>query len=80
MTGGNTLVPNFDARLRSSLQPSLPVGQALNIVRSYDVQNDAWRGLAKWSTTAEGQQARITRADYDEQGKDWYAGHAWGNW
>ncbi|POY73163.1 hypothetical protein BMF94_3793 [Rhodotorula taiwanensis] len=80
VTGGNTLVPNFDARLRSSLQPSLPVGQALNIVRSYDVQNDAWRGLAKWSTTAEGQQARITRADYDERGKDWYAGHAWGNW
>lgn len=80
VTGGNTLVPNFDARLRTSLQPSLPVGHPLNIVRPYDPHFDAWRGLTKWSGSEEGQSARITKADYDERGKDWYAGHAWGNW
>ncbi|BGP57001.1 hypothetical protein JCM8202_004564 [Rhodotorula sphaerocarpa] len=80
VTGGNTLVPNFDARLRTSLQPSLPVGHPLNIVRPYDPHADAWRGVAKWSTSDVGVQARITRADYEEHGKDRYVGHAWGNW
>jgi hypothetical protein len=36
--------------------------------------------LNKWSGSEEGQSARITKADYEERGKDWYAGHAWGNW
>ncbi|BGP34011.1 Actin-related protein 5 [Rhodotorula toruloides] len=79
VTGGNTLVPNFDARLRLSLQPSLPVGHPLNIVRPYDVHLDAWRGLSKWSASSSGRKAFVTRAEYDEKGADWFKGHGWGN-
>ncbi|GJN92559.1 hypothetical protein Rhopal_005589-T1 [Rhodotorula paludigena] len=79
VTGGNTLVPNFDARLRSSLTPSLPVGHPLNIVRPYDPAFDAWRGMGKWAMSDAGRKSFITRAEYDEKGADWYVGHAWGN-
>ncbi|BGP26386.1 actin-related protein 5 [Rhodotorula toruloides] len=79
VTGGNTLVPNLDARLRLSLQPSLPVGHPLNIVRPYDIHLDAWRGLSKWSASELGRKAFVTRAEYDEKGADWFKGHGWGN-
>ncbi|BGP01976.1 Actin-related protein 5 [Rhodotorula toruloides] len=79
VTGGNTLVPNFDARLRLSLQPSLPVGHPLNIVRPYDVHLDAWRGLSKWSASSLGRKAFVSRAEYDEKGANWFKGHGWGN-
>lgn len=72
-------MPNFDARLRLSLQPSLPVGHPLNIVRPYDIHLDAWRGLSKWSASNLGRKAFVTRAEYDEKGADWFKGHEWGN-
>lgn len=72
-------MPNFDARLRSSLTPSLPVGHPLNIVRPYDPAFDAWRGMGKWAMSDAGRKSFITRAEYDEKGADWYVGHAWGN-
>lgn len=75
MAGGNSLTPNFDYRLQSSLRSVLPVGTPLSIRRAADVQLDAWRGLARWSSTAEGQTAPITRAQYDEFGADYLRDH-----
>ncbi|GAA6012257.1 hypothetical protein JCM10207_002780 [Rhodosporidiobolus poonsookiae] len=81
ITGQHTLVPGFDARLRDQLTPNLPVGHPLNIVRSFeaDASLDAWRGLAKWSTSSEGRKAFVTRAEYDEHGAEWFKEHGWGN-
>ncbi|GAA5980993.1 hypothetical protein JCM11641_001422 [Rhodosporidiobolus odoratus] len=81
VTGSHTLLPNFDARLISSLTPSLPVGHPLNTVRSYesDPSHDAWRGLSKWSASSEGRKAFVTKAEYDEYGSEWFKEHGWGN-
>jgi actin-related protein 5 len=76
--GGNTLIPNFDVRLRNSLRPILPVSSALNIVRPAD-QFDAWRGMAKWSRTDTMGRALITRAEYEEFGADYLKVHGLGN-
>lgn len=81
MTGGHTLVPNFDARLRSAVQPSLPMGSPLNIVRSGepDPSADAWRGMARWSQRADSQRGFVTSAQWDEYGVDYLGVHGLGN-
>ncbi|GAA6016342.1 hypothetical protein JCM11491_006824 [Sporobolomyces phaffii] len=82
VTGGNTLLPNFDARLRSSLTPILPVGHPLNITRTYDSAHpswSAWRGMSKWSRSDEGRRAFVTKQEYDENGAEWFKEHGWGN-
>ncbi|KAK4704497.1 actin-related protein 5, partial [Phenoliferia sp. Uapishka_3] len=79
VTGGNTLIPNFDIRLRNSLQPILFVGSPLEIVRPVDVHNDAWRGMAKWSGSEECRRTRVTKAEYWEYGGDWLRAHGLGN-
>ncbi|GAA5897144.1 uncharacterized protein JCM6883_006594 [Sporobolomyces salmoneus] len=82
VTGGNTLLPNFDSRLRSSLTPVLPVGHPLNITRTYDSQYpawSAWRGMSKWSNSDRGRRAFVTRQEYEENGAEWFKEHGWGN-
>ncbi|GAA5833951.1 hypothetical protein JCM3766R1_002480 [Sporobolomyces carnicolor] len=82
VTGGNTLLPNFDARLRSSLTPVLPVGHPLSITRTYESEHpswSAWRGMTKWSRSPEATRAFVTRQEYEEHGADWFKEHAWGN-
>lgn len=79
VTGGNTLIPNFDARLRNVIRPILPPATLFEIVRPADVHLDAWRGMAKWSRSAEGGKAMITRAEYDEYGVEYFKDHSLGN-
>ncbi|KAI5479257.1 actin-related protein 5 [Pseudohyphozyma bogoriensis] len=79
VTGGNTLVPNFDVRLRNTIRPILPVSSPLNIVRPYDIHLDSWRGMAKWSSTDDCGRALVTKAEYDEYGGEWLKAHGLGN-
>lgn len=79
VTGGNTLIPNFDVRLHNALRPNLPVSTPVTIVRGYDNNLDAWCGMAKWSRTPEMQKTNITRAEYQEFGADYYKAHGLGN-
>jgi actin-related protein 5 len=82
VTGGNSLLPNFDERLKQSLTPILPVGQPLNITRNYDLVNpgwSAWRGMSKWSNTTQGRKAFVTKQEYEENGAEWFKEHGWGN-
>ena len=79
VTGGNTLIPNFDVRLRNSLRPILAVESPLNIVRPVDIHNDAWRGMAKWSRGPDFSTSLVTKADYYEYGGEWLRVHGLGN-
>ncbi|KAK4057110.1 Nuclear actin-protein involved in chromatin remodeling [Microbotryomycetes sp. JL221] len=80
VTGGNTLVPGFDERLRASMQPFLPVGSPLEIVRSADGFNAAWRGQALWSQNRERLQAgSVLRREYEEIGVECFRTHGLGN-
>ncbi|GAA5952105.1 hypothetical protein JCM3765_005194 [Sporobolomyces pararoseus] len=82
VTGGNTLLPNFDSRLRSSLTPILPVNHPLNITRTWDSVNpswSAWRGMSKWSQSEQGRKSFVTKMEYEENGAEWFKEHGWGN-
>lgn len=79
VTGGNTLIPNFDLRLHNTLRPILPVSSPLNIVRPFDPANDAWRGMAKWARSGEMAKASVTRAEYEEYGAEYLKVHGMGN-
>lgn len=81
VTGSHTLAPGFDARLRNAVRPSLPVSSPLEIVRSAepDASFAAWRGMAKWSRSAEAARGLVTRAEYDEFGAEYLKAHGLGN-
>lgn len=79
VSGGNTLIPNFDLRLHNTLRPILPVSSPLNIVRPFDLSNDAWRGMAKWARSGEMTRASVTRAEYEEYGAEYFKVHGMGN-
>lgn len=46
LTGGNTLVPNFDTRIKTEFRMLNPPEMPINIVRSQDAMLDAWKGGA----------------------------------
>ncbi len=46
LAGGNTLVKNFDERIKRELTMNYPVGTKINVVRALDAELDAWRGAA----------------------------------
>lgn len=75
VTGANTLIPNFDARLHNALRPILPVSSPFNIFRPHDLHHDPWRGMVKWSNTDDFKRALVTRAEYDEYGSEWLKEH-----
>ncbi|KAM0754182.1 putative chromatin remodeling complex subunit Arp5 [Meredithblackwellia eburnea MCA 4105] len=79
VTGGNTLIPFFDNRLRSTMRPILPVDAPLNIVRAASDLNDAWRGMALWSRSDECRRSLVTQAEYWEYGGDYIKAHGLGN-
>lgn len=79
VTGGNTLIPNFDLRLRNSLRPVLPIDSPLNIVRPAHDYLDAWRGMAKWSRSEDCGRALVTQAEYYEYGGKYLKAHGLGN-
>ncbi|GAA5940758.1 uncharacterized protein JCM15063_006353 [Sporobolomyces koalae] len=82
VTGGNTLLPNFDQRLRHSLTPILPVHHPLNITRTYESTRpgwSSWRGMKKWSGSESAKDKFVTRQEYEEHGPEWFKEHGWGN-
>lgn len=79
MTGGNSLIPNFDARLHASVRPFLSVSSPLNVVRPKNLPFDAWTGMAKWSRTVECKQVLVTRGEYEQFGAEWIKKHSLGN-
>lgn len=44
LSGGNTLLPNFDLRIKRELTMLNPVGTQINIVRAADAMLDSWKG------------------------------------
>ncbi|KAL2120578.1 hypothetical protein VTJ04DRAFT_4605 [Mycothermus thermophilus] len=79
LTGGNTLFPNFDERIRIGLTPLLPAGAPLVIRRAQDAILDAWKGAAAWANTEEAKRARVTREEWLEKGGDYIKEHDLGN-
>ncbi|KAG5928052.1 hypothetical protein E4U42_001327 [Claviceps africana] len=79
LTGGNTLFPNFDQRVRDGLRGLFPADAPLRVRRAQDALLDAWKGAASWAGSPAWQAARITRADYQEKGPEYIKEHDMGN-
>lgn len=75
LTGGYSQVASFDERLRRDLTSALPVGAPLRINRAKDPRLDAWRGLAKFTSSEQFKQTVVTQADYLENGGEYIKEH-----
>jgi len=79
LTGGNTLFKGFEERLRMELRAFLPAGAPFKVRQANDSVLDAWKGAAKWASSANSRQAFVTRADFLEKGGDYLKEHDLGN-
>ena len=79
--GGNTLVPGFEARIRSELEMAINEGMRLNIVNTYqpDKMVQPWLGAARlvntWQQAGTMEQFTISRAAYQEMGSEYLQEH-----
>ncbi|RDL31448.1 Uncharacterized protein BP5553_09657 [Venustampulla echinocandica] len=80
LTGGYSMLPNFDERIREGLRAQLPAGAEIAVRRAKDPVLDAWRGAAKWVGGGSGwKSARVTREEYLEKGAEYFKEHNLGN-
>lgn len=79
LTGGNTLFPGFEDRLRTDLIAFLPTGTELRVRKAKDPLLDAWKGAAKWARGDAVKRAYVTRQEYEEKGSDYLKEHDLGN-
>ena len=79
LTGGNTLVPNFDTRIKQEFRMLNPPEIPINVVRSQDAMLDAWRGGALLARTCFSgsrlQDFSISKAQYEECGHHYLKEH-----
>eukprot|EP00160_Parvularia_atlantis_P005201 Unigene14440_Nuclearia_a/m.43538 Unigene14440_Nuclearia_a/g.43538 ORF Unigene14440_Nuclearia_a/g.43538 Unigene14440_Nuclearia_a/m.43538 type:complete len:742 (+) Unigene14440_Nuclearia_a:21-2246(+) len=80
LTGGVTLTPGFEQRVRSELVSMRPFGSEIRVHRGADPLRDAWRGARLLASQANTLKASsITRAQYLELGHDYLVEHALSN-
>ncbi|AOA61880.1 Actin-related protein 5 [Komagataella phaffii CBS 7435] len=78
ISGGLSYFENFEERLRREFQSFLPVERNVVIRRVSDPFNDAWKGMAKWSSSQGAQTSYLTRGEYLEMGVDYIKENAMG--
>lgn len=79
LTGGYSRVLQFDERIKREMTSVLPVGSPVNIVKAYDPQLDAWRGMAKYTKSERYKATVVTLADYVENGGEYIKEHELSN-
>ncbi|ODQ66459.1 actin-like ATPase domain-containing protein [Nadsonia fulvescens var. elongata DSM 6958] len=75
LTGGQTLFPQFDQRVRSEFTSILPTGAEFNVTRANDPLLDAWKGMAKWANAEESKDSFLTKSEWHEMGPDYIKEH-----
>lgn len=68
LSGGNTLFPNFTARLSQELRALMPQEYTLGITSTSAPLLAVWQGASHYATTEAYQQRVVTRAEYLEHG------------
>lgn len=79
LTGGGSLIPNFENRIRAELTSILPVGAPLHVYTAKNPLLDTWRGMQKWSRSKEADNSYVTRMEYEELGPEYIKEHGLGN-
>lgn len=80
VTGGNTLYPNFDQRLKAELTALRPIESDIKIVRASNSLLDAWKGARLLAARSDFNSSFcFTRDDYLEKGTEYFKDHPFGN-
>ncbi|KAF7192283.1 Actin-like protein arp5 [Pseudocercospora fuligena] len=79
LTGGYTLFKGYEERLQNELRAVLPADVQLGVRRAKDPILDAWKGAAKWASSAESRSSFVSREEWQEKGGDYIREHNLGN-
>ncbi|KAH8929832.1 actin-like ATPase domain-containing protein [Atractiella rhizophila] len=81
VTGGNTLLRQFDDRLKSSITSLLPFNTPFSYVKAQDPIIDAWNGMKAWVNRedAEFKNSLLTRQEWEEMGGEYVKENRFGN-
>lgn len=79
LTGGMSLLPNYQARVVLELTSILPVGTPLSVRRAANPITDPWRGMQLWAQTPQFRNSLVTRQEYLEFGPEYIKEHDLGN-
>ncbi|KAK9477679.1 hypothetical protein V1514DRAFT_308648 [Lipomyces japonicus] len=79
LTGGFSLVPEFDVRMRRELQAVLPVDTEFKVRKAADCILDTWKGMRKWALRDDFESKMVTRKEYEEFGPEYIKEHELGN-
>ncbi|EME88612.1 uncharacterized protein MYCFIDRAFT_149227 [Pseudocercospora fijiensis CIRAD86] len=79
LTGGYTLFKGYEERLQNELRAVLPADVQLGVRRAKDPILDAWKGAAKWASSAESRNSFVSREEWQEKGGDYIREHNLGN-
>lgn len=79
LTGSPARIPNLAERLEESLRPFMPPDLPIEIQSASEPSLDSWKGMARFSRSAEFGATSVTRAEYEEFGgervKRWWGGN-----
>ena len=75
LTGGTTLIPNFEERLTVDLRCMRPAGSAFSVLGADDKLLDGWRGASVWGQEEANREFFVSRADYQERGGEFLKEH-----
>ncbi|KXT10889.1 hypothetical protein AC579_9864 [Pseudocercospora musae] len=79
LTGGYTLFKGYEERLQNELRAVLPADVQLGVRRAKDPILDAWKGAAKWASSAESRRSFVSREEWQEKGGEYIREHNLGN-
>uniref|UniRef100_A0A6T9PHI6 Actin-related protein 6 n=1 Tax=Haptolina ericina TaxID=156174 RepID=A0A6T9PHI6_9EUKA len=68
LTGGSTLFPHFEERLRAELRELAPADYSISISRASDPLLAAWKGGSLFASADSYESHVVTKAEYDEHG------------
>ncbi|GMM29355.1 Arp5 protein [Martiniozyma asiatica (nom. inval.)] len=68
VTGSLGKMDGFDTRIKNDLTQVLPQGQNINVRVAKNPELDAWKGMCRWSETAD---KWLTKKEWEESGPDY---------
>lgn len=79
VTGAAAQFPGFDDRVETDLRCIRPYQSQFRVIPARDKELDAWRGAASWSCDSRNNDCFVRRAEYLEQGAEYFKEHCYSN-
>ena len=73
------MFPKFPERVHTDLQAMRPFKSSFSVHSAEDGLLDAWRGGCSWANSEDSVAAFVSRAEYDENGAEYFKEHVTSN-